>query len=430
MPHPVMEPEKATLRQTGLSIKNSWQQFMSVWVQPELDTNERLFALNSGKSGVFGFEEMPFQKSMDELLNFSEKLCFVGWPFELDATVQQSQPENGPETNSGRRKSFLSQQKRATGRPVEEGLTEGSFPPEPNGEVFKPGEKGNPAIETRGNSEERLEPGRNPGTDQQVENEKAVSGPQVKTNNPSPQTGSGMKGKADPESFPGNDFDGPGGISEPGEREQNVYQGPGKFAANAMKNTDWQESSSRSTSIQNSEHSSPETPNYSNKKEFSEPVFGYPEPSEIKSNLPFQPVYEQYAADTELISEEPSQLPTVKTLKSLGSWLQQNAIGELSRTEIIENKPPSAISDFNAGNNREDNHPSISETNPEEYNPIEFSHFNEHYDAPQNSPKPVSEIFENIFPFPGEISNTPDSDDLIRELTEQLNREFKRFYGP
>jgi len=425
-----MEPEKADLRQTGLFIKNNWQQFMSAWVQPELAINERLFALNSGKSGVFGFEEIPFKKSISEVLDFSEKLCFVGWPFELNTAVQQSHPESSPETISGRRPSFFSQQKRSTGRPVEDASIKGPFPPDPGGEFSKPAEQRNGAIEPQGNNDERSVPVRTPEFDFKHENDKEGAEARIKTKNPSPQGGGGMQELAGNESFSGNDFAGRDENSEPGEKGQNGYQDLGMLAGNAMKNTDRQDGSKMKTFIANPEHTNPETPNYSNNKVISEPVFEHPEPLEIKSKPAFQPVFGQHVAETEIISEEPALLPSVKTFQSLGSWLQQNATGELSGNKIIEKKPPAALSGFSAGKSREENHPVIFETYPEANNHIDLSHSEDLSQLRYPDTKPVSGFFDNPFPFPGEISDMHDAEDLIRELTEQLNREFKRFYGP
>lgn len=429
-----MEPEKATLRQTGLSIKNSWQQFMSAWVQPELDINQRLFALNSGKSGVFGFEEKPFQKFMDEVLGFSEKLCFVEWPFELDAAVQLSKPESSPETISGKRQSFLPPQKGQTGKQFGDKPVDPPLPNKPNLEfsksnekesgVFEPGTTGERQFHSQQNGEQNFW--------------RAIEEPlgEINTGNgKNPVISSGkspseVHGSSFAGTLAGKSITRPGVQTDSNQKEPNWDHDAGMLHGNGVQNRDSSENSKMKAGNRNPEQVDGLTFNNPTVNLPNDPVFPNPTHPAIKNSNDSQAFYQPKAANGKFIEEDREILPTVKTFQSLGSWLTQNPSGELSDIEIIEKKPPASLPPINLFNSREENQPVIFETYPEADNHIDLSRFDDHSLVRHPNIKPVSGIFENPFHFPGETSNMPDAEDLIRELTEHLNREFKRFYGP
>ena len=411
-----MEAEKADLRQTGLSIKKTWQQLVEDWVQPERDFDKRLFGPEKGYATFWGLEDRAFTKTIEDITRFSTRLSAVEWPFNLDNSVDQTLQETAPGPVSGKKGTLFSEKSVETKNRVFQKPEQAFQSNKWNLDTSKPNETRSVSKEPKSLIEESVNPhqnlpqrlngeSENPGVVQGEMAEKSVLKNRFEESNQSPDEWFSGKNMVKPAEISYStpiveELEAKAGEPHSIPTEQNVKQ-------HSLQLPDNQGGISKSL---HKSFSGNEEINIKSDTLYSIPTETEPEAQNLGST---------------------AFLPQVKNLQNLGSWLSENFLEEPVHHESVD-KGTSSVSPLKiAGLEKEWVASDFFETESWENSPVGFFHPNDISPAP---PPLISKqdpgIFESPFNLPGNSPNRPDAEDIIQELTEQLNREFKRFYGP
>ena len=405
--------EKADLRQTGLSIKKSWQQFVADWVQPEWKVAKRLFDFEDSYSSLLGSENQPFSSTIDEITRFSDRLTFFEWPFDFDAAVSQPFPESISEQIQGRKRNFSSR--------IKEDSRNSVLPGQKHGPITNEVSRNYPAL---------AEPAALSIIPPGIQEERESLQPIIQENKQNEIELPGARQKAEA----GKPF-ADARLRETSHADTEWFEGK-HFGSVAVKN-----------------FSIPDEGQTINKKEQwsilpREPMAGYPlelndgnDKPNLSWNVPIPGNTDNPSttnshflmpSETEspgLNAENPAFLPPVKNLQNLGLWLKENFPEEPLPREMGE-KGTSTIHPVQI--NGFENDLSVSgllDAESWENSPNEF--FNHNNISPESSNRVKNPYlsFDSPPDFMGEQTSKPDPEVFLQELTEHLNREFKRFYG-